>query len=77
MCNGLCEKFNGVLKKMLKAYARSKPKTWDKYIHMKLLPWSVSISLGIPTLENKLIKAFETVLASWSLNAIASGYLVA
>ena len=26
MCNGLCEKFNGVLKKMLKAYARSKPK---------------------------------------------------
>jgi hypothetical protein len=36
---------------------------------MKLLPWSVSISLGIPTLENKLIKALETVLASWSLNA--------
>jgi hypothetical protein len=34
---------------------------------MKLLPWSVSISLGIPTLENKLIKALETVLASWSL----------
>ena len=32
MCNGLCEKFNGVLKKMLKAYARSKPKTWDEYI---------------------------------------------
>jgi hypothetical protein len=30
---------------------------------MKLLPWSVSISLGIPTLENKLIKALETVLA--------------
>jgi hypothetical protein len=32
MCNGLCEKFNGVLKKILKAYARSKPKTWDEYI---------------------------------------------
>ena len=32
MCNGLCEKFNGVLKKMLKTYARSKPKTWDEYI---------------------------------------------
>lgn len=32
MCNGLCEKFNGVLKKMLKAYARAKPKTWDEYI---------------------------------------------
>jgi hypothetical protein len=31
---------------------------------MKLLPLSVSISLGIPTLENKLIKALETVLAS-------------
>jgi hypothetical protein len=44
---------------------------------MKLLPWSVGISLGIPTLENKLIEAFETVLVSWSLNALASGYLVA
>lgn len=32
MCNGLCEKFNGVLKKMLKAYARQTPKTWDAYI---------------------------------------------
>ncbi|CAC5374158.1 unnamed protein product [Mytilus coruscus] len=32
MCNGLCEKFNGVLKKMLKAYARLKPQTWDEYI---------------------------------------------
>ena len=32
MCNGLCEKFNGVLKKMLKTYVRSKPKTWDEYI---------------------------------------------
>jgi hypothetical protein len=31
---------------------------------MKLLPWSVSISLGISTLENKLIEAFETVLVS-------------
>ncbi|CAC5388229.1 unnamed protein product [Mytilus coruscus] len=32
MCNGLCEKFNGVLKKMLKSYARLKPQTWDEYI---------------------------------------------
>jgi hypothetical protein len=31
---------------------------------MKLLPWSVSISLGIPTLENKLIKALENFVGS-------------
>ena len=32
MSNGLCEKFNGVLKKMLKAYAKSQPSKWDEYI---------------------------------------------
>ncbi|CAC5380411.1 Retrovirus-related Pol polyprotein from transposon 297,Steroid 5-alpha-reductase DET2,Retrovirus-related Pol polyprotein from transposon 17.6,3-oxo-5-alpha-steroid 4-dehydrogenase 1,3-oxo-5-alpha-steroid 4-dehydrogenase 2 [Mytilus coruscus] len=30
--NGMCEKFNGVLKRMLKAYASLEPKTWDKYL---------------------------------------------
>lgn len=32
MCNGHCEKFNCVLKKMLKACARLKPQKWDEYI---------------------------------------------
>jgi len=30
--NGMCEKFNGVLKRMLKAYAVVEPKLWDKYL---------------------------------------------
>jgi len=30
--NGMCEKFNGVLKRMLKAYAVVQPKLWDKYL---------------------------------------------
>ncbi|CAC5398409.1 unnamed protein product [Mytilus coruscus] len=30
--NGMCEKFNGVLKRMLKAYASLEPKTRDKYL---------------------------------------------
>jgi hypothetical protein len=37
MCNGLCEKFNGVLKKMLKAYARSKPKTCTVFVSVLLV----------------------------------------
>ena len=32
MSNGLCEKFNGVLKKRFKAYAKSQPAKWDEYI---------------------------------------------
>lgn len=32
MANGLVENFNGVLKKMLKAYAQSEPCKWDQYI---------------------------------------------
>lgn len=32
VCNGLSEKCHGVLVKMLKAYARSKPNAWDEYI---------------------------------------------
>jgi hypothetical protein len=32
MSNGLCEKFNGVLKIMLGAYAKSQPAKWDEYI---------------------------------------------
>jgi transposase InsO family protein len=32
MCNGLCEKFNGTLKTMLKKVCAEKPKDWDRYI---------------------------------------------
>ena len=32
MCNGLVEKFNGTLKKMLSRMSAEKPKDWDKYI---------------------------------------------
>jgi len=32
MCNGLCEKFNGTLKAMLKKVCSEKPKDWDRYI---------------------------------------------
>lgn len=32
LTNGLVEIFNGILKKMLKAYAQSEPCKWDQYI---------------------------------------------
>jgi len=32
MCNGLIEKFNGTLKKMLKRMAEERPRDWDRYI---------------------------------------------
>jgi transposase InsO family protein len=32
MCNGLCEKFNGTLKAMLKKMCQERPRDWDRYI---------------------------------------------
>ena len=32
MCNGLVERFNGVLKTMLKKYVSKQPNIWDKYL---------------------------------------------
>ena len=32
MCNGLCEKINGVLKTILKRLTSEKPKDWDRYL---------------------------------------------
>ncbi|XP_076028738.1 uncharacterized protein LOC143017759 [Oratosquilla oratoria] len=32
MCNGLCERFNGTLKKMLKRMAAEQPKEWPRFI---------------------------------------------
>lgn len=31
-CNGLCERFNGTLKQMLKRVAIERPKDWDRYL---------------------------------------------
>ncbi len=32
MCNGLCERFNGKLKKMLKRLAAEQPKEWPRFV---------------------------------------------
>ena len=32
MCNGLCERYNGTLKKMLRRMCSERPKDWDRYI---------------------------------------------
>ena len=40
MCNGLVEKFNGTLKKMLKVLCKEKPKQWYRYINTLLLAYS-------------------------------------
>jgi hypothetical protein len=32
MCNGLGERFNGVLKAMLKKYVSKQPNIWDTYL---------------------------------------------
>ena len=39
ICNGLCEKFNGVLKKMLKRLCEKRPKDWDRYIDAALFAY--------------------------------------
>ena len=38
-CNGLCEKFNGTLKHMLKKLCAEKPKDWDRYIEAVLFAY--------------------------------------
>ncbi len=39
ICNGLCEKFNGTLKRMLKRLCESKPKDWDRYVNAALFAY--------------------------------------
>ena len=39
MCNGLDEKFNGTLKKMLKRLCNEKPKQWHRYINALLFAY--------------------------------------
>ena len=40
MCNGLCEKFNGTLKQILKRLCIDKPKDMDRYINAVLFSYS-------------------------------------
>ena len=39
ICNGLCEKFNGTLKRMLKRLCENKPKVWDRYVNAALFAY--------------------------------------
>ena len=39
MANGLCEKFNGTLKQMLKKLCKDNPKDWDRYINPALFAY--------------------------------------
>ena len=39
MANGLCEKFNGTLKQMLKKLCQENPKDWDRYINPALFAY--------------------------------------
>ena len=39
ICKGLCEKFNGTLKRMLKRLCESKPKDWDRYVNAALFAY--------------------------------------
>ena len=38
-CNGLCERFNGVLKQMLKRMCDEKPRDWDRYVNPLLFAY--------------------------------------
>ena len=39
MCNGLCERFNGTLKTMLKRLCAEQPKQWDRYVNPLLFAY--------------------------------------
>ena len=39
ICNGLCEKFNGVLKQMVKRLCHKRPKDWDRFINSALFAY--------------------------------------
>jgi hypothetical protein len=39
ICNGLCEKFNGTLKRMLKRLCEKMPKSWDRYLDAALFAY--------------------------------------
>lgn len=47
------------------------------YLSQQLLPWSVRISFGTPTRENRCTSSSALHPASTNLRGIASGYLVA
>ena len=39
MCNGLCERFNGTLKQMIKRMCAERPRDWDKYLNSALFAY--------------------------------------
>ena len=53
MCNGLVEKFNGTLKRMLRKVCSEKPKDWDRYIPALLFAYreAPQESLGFSPFE--------------------------
>ncbi len=52
-CNGLCERFNGTLKMMLKKMCAEEPKQWDRYIAPLLFAYreATQESLGFSPFE--------------------------
>lgn len=52
-CNGLCEKFNGTLKQMLKRTCAERPRDWDKYVNPLLFAYREvpQTSLGFSPFE--------------------------
>ena len=53
MCNGLVEKFNGTLKRMLRRMCSERPKDWDRYIPALLFAYreAPQESLGFSPFE--------------------------
>ena len=53
MCNGLCERFNGTLKQMLKRMCTDCPRDWDKYLNAVLFAYREvpQESLGVSLFE--------------------------
>ena len=41
MCNGMCEKFNDTIKKMINRLAAERPRDWDRYLAPALFAYRV------------------------------------
>jgi len=53
MCNGLCEKLNGVIKQMLQKLCQERPRDWDRYLPALLFAYreAPQASLGFSPFE--------------------------
>ncbi|XP_042865110.1 uncharacterized protein LOC122248852 [Penaeus japonicus] len=56
MCNGLCERFNGTLKRMLRRMAAEQPKEWPRYIAPLLFAYR-----EVPSKGSLKVSPFELV----------------